>query len=101
MDSEELTRIIHREVWDTRVNAILDEVRMERVRQLTKWGYQSHNLQAWMSFLMEEVGEAAKEANELTFGGDSRKGHERFRTELIQVAALAIAIVQCDDQGEA
>ncbi len=89
-------------VWDSRVRCLLSDVRDERERQLSKWGVQSHALPAWISFLAEELGEAAKEANEIHFGGaEGVNPHERLRKELIQVAALAIAIIQCDDQGEA
>lgn len=36
----------------------------ERVSQDNKWGEQTHSGHAWMSILMEEVGELAKAINE-------------------------------------
>ena len=41
---------------------ILNEVMQERIRQNEKWGEQNHNPVEWISILLEEVGEASKEA---------------------------------------
>ncbi|MGI0011926.1 MAG: hypothetical protein ACREBU_00570 [Nitrososphaera sp.] len=43
---------------------ILAEVREERKRQESKWGPQTHAPIKWLAILMEEVGEAAKDALE-------------------------------------
>lgn len=79
-------------------------VSAERRRQDNLWGEhggmsatefsdQARNL----SILVEEVGEAAKEVNEWTAPG----ARERLRTELVQVAAVAVAWVQALDlEGE-
>lgn len=44
------------------IEAVLREVRAERYRQNIKWGPQHHDIQTWLTILMEEVGEAAQAA---------------------------------------
>lgn len=67
-----------------------EAVRKERVRQFLKWGVQRHSMDYWLGILMEEVGEVAKAVIE-------RKEDEVY-TELIQVAAVAIAMAEgCTD----
>lgn len=70
------------------INAIL----AERERQDGKWGYPQENTYCeWASILTEEVGELAKEMNELNFGrGDA----ERMEAEAVQVAAVALSILE-------
>lgn len=68
----------------------------ERNRQDTKWGEQNHHAIEWLSILGEEVGEAFKGANEAHWGG---KSYENYRAEMIQVAAVAIAAVECLDRN--
>ena len=51
-------------------------------RQWDKFGEQNHSKEKWLAILMEEVGEAAKEALD---GND-----EDFAIEVVQVAAVAI-----------
>jgi len=67
-----------------RDTTILLEIVAERERQLEKWGPQEHSVDRWLVILMEEVGEACVAA----FKGD----WVNFRDELIQVAAVAVAI---------
>lgn len=71
-------------------------VENELARQEAKWGVQMHPPAYWILILAEEFGEAAKEANELTF----RTGNtENYRMELIQTAAVAVnALVTFDRQ---
>ena len=47
--------------------AVLQEIKMERKRQESKWGPQGHNPDRWMVILMEEVGEAANAILEKDF----------------------------------
>lgn len=83
----------------------------ERSRQDAKWGEQSHDPFAWLVILVEEVGEAAKDALEARFHFDSPPGAgsaaefrehclQRYRTELIQVAAVAMAAAESVDRGK-
>ena len=70
---------------------IHEDVDEELKRQLDKWGVQSHDMHKWNSILVEEVGEFAKDLLE-----DNIKG---ARTEIIQVAAVALAIAEAMDAG--
>lgn len=64
---------------------IIDQILQERKRQDLKWGTpQSYSDNYWLGILMEEVGEAAKNAIEFSNPED----------ELIQVAAVALAWIE-------
>ena len=58
-------------------------VEMERERQRSLWGDQSHPDYTWLAILMEEVGEAVKCLNE----------NQNPQDELIQIAAVVEAWV--------
>ena len=73
---------------------ILIEVRKERQRQDDKWGVQNHHPFIWLSILAEEVGEANTAVLEAEFDGQSL---DHYRGELVQVAASAIAAIECLD----
>jgi hypothetical protein len=76
----------------------------ERGRQLQKWGVQNHSPLEWMAILVEEVGEAQKEALEHHWAGrhypHDPERLQRLRAELVQVAAVAVAIVESLDRNE-
>ena len=87
----------------------LQDVRDERQRQIKKWGEQNNSYSKWISILTEEVGEAAKEANDYeslldkinnpTF--DSVLLNQtliNLREELVQVAAVAVQIIESIDK---
>ena len=78
--------------------ALLD-VLAERVRQEEKWGEQNHNPVDYLAILMEEIGEFAKEAVEGRWGRDPGAS-ENLRTEAVQAAAVALAIVEALDRGK-
>ena len=79
----------------------LADVLVERMRQDQKWGEQNWDPQTYLSILTEEVGEAAKEANDARWKADPLKTHlDRFRAEMVQVAAVALAMVECLDRGK-
>lgn len=62
------------------------EIRNEQLRQLDKWGVQSHSPERWLTILTEEVGEVAKailEENSL-----------EYKEELIQVAATVVTMLE-------
>jgi len=90
---------------------VLNEVRAEREAQNRKWGQQDHNLVEWIAILTEEVGEAAKEAVDFHFYNGLVKSispiekrsiqFERlqaYRKECIQVAAVAVQMVESLDR---
>lgn len=64
---------------------------MERRRQDTKWGVQDHLPEKWITILMEEVGEAAH--------GRLEGDRLNYREELVQVAAVAVAMIESLDRG--
>lgn len=97
---------------------ILAQIEVERERQDKKWGVQDHHFTnmdvtscetltkhyrgecdkendlgvlSWRTILMEEVSEAIEEA---------AKGNVReFREELIQTAAVVVAMIECLDRN--
>lgn len=78
------------------MNNIINEVLKERVNQDEKWGEQNHSPLEWLPILAEEFGEVAKEVCECYF---SNYNYDNYREELIQVAAVAIAMVECLDRN--
>lgn len=78
---------------------IIEEVLAERRRQDEKWGEQNHQPVEWLMILAEEVGEANKAALEMYFDHyyDAYRG---YREELIQVAAVAIQMIESLDRGK-
>jgi hypothetical protein len=87
---------------------VLYEVEDERTRQNQKWGVQNHSPIEWIPILSEEVGEASKEALEYHFkqmrNSDAPENWDaekllKYRTELIQVAAVAVSMVECLDRN--
>jgi hypothetical protein len=74
------------------VAAVLDE----RARQDAKWGTQNHTPIVWSAILTEECGEFAKEALEFHFS--VKPPQPNLRYEAVQVAAVALAIIECIDR---
>jgi NTP pyrophosphatase (non-canonical NTP hydrolase) len=79
-----------------RTSAVLTEVLHERERQIKKHGDVNHRPEVWLMILGEEVGEVNKAAleNHLQNGISI----SNYRDELIQVAASAVAAVECLDK---
>lgn len=83
--------------------AVIREIIEERSRQDLKWGEQNWIDPAWTSILSEEVGEAAREANDGTWPPHDKTREEstrRLRKELIQVAAVAVAWIEAIDRRD-
>lgn len=78
---------------------ILDDIAQERIQQDRKWGIQNHSPMTWIGILAEEFGEAAKEVNEFTFRDKSSGRKAMLRKELIQTAAVAVAMIECLDRS--
>jgi NTP pyrophosphatase (non-canonical NTP hydrolase) len=75
----------------------MDAVSDERDRQEARWGIQRHDMTVWLAVLSEEVGEAAQailEYRELM--SDQRLA--AIRAEAVQVAAVAVAMVEHLDE---
>lgn len=82
---------------------IFKEIQKERYRQNAKWGIQNRNPVEWIAILTEEVGEASKEAVDLHFDSKSEFQIDHrikdLREELIQVAAVAVQIIENIDRN--
>lgn len=78
------------------------EIMSERERQDNKFGVQNRSPVQWLVILGEEFGEACQAALHAS-GIDGSKGisHENYRKELIQVAAVAVAAIECLDKNDA
>jgi hypothetical protein len=81
---------------------IFEQIKAERKRQDIKWGIQNHKPIEWIAILTEEVGEASKEALEAHFTGFTRDIEvlQNYRNELIQVAAVAVEMIECLDRNK-
>jgi len=75
------------------IESILEDVFEERRAQLLKWGEQTHTPADWLTILVEEVGEIGHAINE----GDL----PNYREELVQTAAVCIAMVESIDRQSA
>jgi len=78
------------------MDEIFEDIKRERKAQDAKWGEQNHKPIEWVAILTEEVGEVSKEALENHFKGQYRGVFQfaNYRKELIQVAAVAVAMIE-------
>lgn len=70
---------------------VLLAVAGERARQDAKWGEQNHDDLYWLGILTEEVGEVARATIEGTAN----------HAEIVQVAAVAVAWIECQLRRDA
>jgi NTP pyrophosphatase (non-canonical NTP hydrolase) len=79
-------------------------VKVERIKQDVKWGEQNHSDLKWLSILGEEFGEVAKAVTEDNPAKERLYTHEALQDnleyELIQVAAVCVAWVECIRRNE-
>lgn len=80
--------------------AIIKEVLQERDSQDRVWGTQHHTALEWIPILGEEFGEVCKAAGESHHGYGESEWSD-YRLELVQVAAVAVAMIESYDRGEA
>lgn len=73
----------------TEKQSSLNSVLQERIRQDEKWGEQNHTPTEWLPILMEEIGEFSKAILE----------ESNIREEAVQVAAVALSIVESIDRN--
>jgi len=87
-----------------RENPPLACVAMERIKQDAKWGEQNHSDLRWLPILIEEVGEVGETVNEAYPHKERLYKYEacieNLEYELIQVAAVCMAWVECIRQRE-
>ena len=77
---------------------ILRDIIAERQRQEQTWGEQNHINCFWYAILGEEVGEVADHVQRLP-GYGNRIQNEPLREELIQVAAVVFAWLECMERN--
>jgi len=77
--------------------SILEEINKERERQDKKWGEQNHDMADWYTILGEEVGEVGKAICEHKL--QKIYAAARIREELIQVAAVAVNMIESYDRN--
>jgi hypothetical protein len=81
---------------ELKIESILQDIIEERLRQNDKWGKQNHKPAGWLSILGEEYGEVCKAVCDNLY----RIGpNPNYREELIQVAAVAIQMIECYDRN--
>jgi len=86
------------------IEVVLTDIRIERQRQDAKFGEKRDYTAAfWLAVLAEEFGEASKEVVEFSscdWDAVKEIRLRNLRTELLQVAAVAVAMVEHIDRGE-
>ena len=82
----------------TATERIFDEIAAERRRQDGLWGPQRHDWPVWSAILTEETGEVAEAALRAHFSHDADLDH--LREELVQVAAVAVHVIERIDAGD-
>ena len=81
---------------DYRAVCSLSAVDIERAWQDAKWGITDHGNETWLALLAEEFGEAAQDVNVARTEPDRKEAAlDNLEVELIQVAATAVAWVDC------
>lgn len=86
---------------------ILDEIMQECLRQDKKWGRQDHSPECWLAILGEEFGEVAREVTRQIppigfvdgVSIDEKPDMDNYRKELIQLAAVALRMVESYDRN--
>jgi NTP pyrophosphatase (non-canonical NTP hydrolase) len=72
----------------------------ERMAQDAKWGVQNHHPMEWLTILMEEVGEFSRAILINRWGAaEGPPNPTKMREELVQVAAVALAMLECCDRN--
>lgn len=77
-------------------SAALSDINKEREAQDAKWGEQNHEPEIYLAILVEEVGELAQAIVNRRFATGP---YHNLRTEAVQVAAVAAAIIECCDRN--
>jgi len=72
---------------------VLNRIVNERLGQDAKWGKQNHPYTYWLAILMEEVGEVAQAMQEGSVHHKKSDAGDLY-SELVQVAAVAVAIAE-------
>lgn len=74
------------------IDYILEQVKLERRAQYSTWGRQMQSLDGWTTILGEEYGEVCRAIID--------RDRISTRLELVQLAAVAVQIIEAIDRGE-
>lgn len=77
----------------------IEAILQERTQQDLKWGTQDHDLGIWGAILGEEVGELSSAILSLIFDGSTPSRVGAIEDELVQIAAVALAILECSSRN--
>src|SRR5215472_300902 len=77
---------------------VLTEIASECGRQDSKWGKQNHSPERWFAILGEEFGEVAREVTKWIPPRGRPPDAANYRYELIQLAAVAVRMIECFDR---
>lgn len=82
-----------------RTLGIYEMIQAERARQDALFGEvnKMNSTEKWVTILLEEVGEVAKAVLDKRFN-DYQEGN--YREELVQVAAVAVAMIESFDRAQ-
>lgn len=72
----------------------------ERTRQDEQWGVQNHHPAYWLAILGKQVGQFGSAILNREWWHDREGATVILRNEAVQVAAVALAIIECIDAGE-
>lgn len=72
----------------------------ERDRQDEQWGVQNHHPAYWLAILGKQVGQLGAAVLDREWAANVDAGTATVREEAVQVAAVAIALIECIDRGE-
>jgi len=82
------------------MSKVYTDIQAERQRQDEKWGKdRSRHPLEWLTILGEEVGEVNRAVVEAHFSEYGKSCWWRYREELVQVAAVAVAMIECHDRN--
>lgn len=82
------------------LTGVLSDVYQERKNQDRKWGSQRHHPLFWNVILGEERGEVERAIYEATMTqGDNSVEWDHYRTELVQLAAVTVHVIQSYDEN--
>lgn len=73
---------------------VLDDIVDERQRQDEQWGVQNHHPAYWLAILGKQVGQLGSAVLDREWYTDPDKGTAIVRAEAVQVAAVAMALIE-------
>lgn len=78
----------------------INDVLLERDRQDEQWGVQNHHPAYWLAILGKQVGQLGSAVLDREWWVEKEKATAKVREEAVQVAAVAVALIECIDKGE-